>query len=167
MILAYCVINSSVFNALLLLLLLFDVFHLHTWKGLAEKENTNERKKQGGLCKDNPRWQTLSRTDLLLETESACSEVQGDESPHTWFLFFPSLTIRSLLLLFFSFCLLEKLFFSVVPISWLQSLPLVLRRGVYLVNGGLNTFPNIVYECLLVIILYFYNSVRMNSENHF
>lgn len=75
-------INSSVFNVLLLLLLLLDVFQLRTWKDLAEKENTKERKKQGGLCKDNPRWQTLSRTDLLLETESACSEVQGDESPY-------------------------------------------------------------------------------------
>ena len=160
-------INSSVFNVLLLLLLLLDVFQLRTWKDLAEKENTKERKKQGGLCKDNPRWQTLSRTDLLLETESACSEVQGDESPHTWLLFFPSLTIRFLLLLFFSFCLLEKLFFSIVPISWLQSLPLVLRRGVYLINGGLNTFSNIVCECLIVIILCFYNSVRMNRENHF
>lgn len=165
-ILAYCVINSSVFNALLLLLLLLDIFHLRTWKDIStEKEGYGERK-QSGFCKDNPSWQTLSRTDLLLETEPPSSQVEGDESPYTWFLFFPSLKIRSLFLLFFSFSLLVKLFFSIVSISWLQSLPLTLRKLVYLVNGGLNAYPAIVLECAIVIMLTIYNSVRKSRESN-
>ena len=66
--------------------------------------------------------------------------------------------VRKLFLVYFSLALLAKLFFAVLPRSWLKNAPLLLRMIIYWINGGMSRIHSVLFEYFLValIVLYIY-----------
>lgn len=165
LIIAYAMLNSSLFNVVLLPLLVVDVFKLQSAHDIHKK---NPYKRVVPCSKENTSDPQSKR--ILLVSSDSEDEIDIDKKAHSTpisFLFYPSIPVRRLFLVYFSLALLVKLLFAIVPHSLLQAAPLLLRKMIYWVNGGMSRIHSVVFEFFLIAltILYIYVTVRLSFHS--
>lgn len=157
LVIAYVMLNSSLFNVVLLSLLVVDVFKLQSVHDMLKKNPY----KRVAPCSKEITSDPQSKRILLVSTDESEDECDVDKKSHSLpisFALFPSMIVRKLFLVYFSLALLAKLFFAVLPRSWLENAPLLLRMIIYWINGGMSRIHSVLFEYFLValIVLYIY-----------
>ena len=157
LVIAYVMLNSSLFNVVLLSLLVVDVLKLQSVHDMLKKNPY----KRVAPCSKEITSDPQSKRILLVSTDESEDECDVDKKSHSLpisFAFFPSMIVRKLSLVYFSLALLAKLFFAVLPRSWLENAPLLLRMIIYWINGGMSRIHSVLFEYFLValIVLYIY-----------
>lgn len=158
-VLVYVTINFSLLNLVLILLIILDVLSLQNIQkyALSISSLPSRPRRRSVFCsrQDEEEQYRISRSDtrssgstLLTNAPNNEVHVSLNEDAHFsfWAALLPNITIRYAIYWWFVLFLLLKLIFINVGNRWWEQSPEWARILIYMINGGLNQYPNVLFE---------------------
>lgn len=165
-ILAYIAVNFSLLNLVLILLLIIDVLSLRNIQkyALSISSLPSRPRRRSVFCsrQDEEEQYRVSRSDtrssgstLLCNDPNREVHVSLNEDAHFsfWAALLPNVTVRYAIYWWFVLFLLLKLIFINVGDRWWKESPQWAHILIYMVNGGLNQYPNVLFEYAVLLFV--------------
>lgn len=165
-ILAYIAVNFSLLNLVLILLLIIDVLSLRNIQkyALSISSLPSRPRRRSVFCsrQDEEEQYRVSRSDtrssgstLLCNDPNREVHVSLNEDAHFsfWAALLPNVTVRYAIYWWFVLFLLLKLIFINVGDRWWEQSPQWAHILIYMVNGGLNQYPNVLFEYAVLLFV--------------
>ena len=165
LIFAYCIVNPSVLNIILLLLQVADILSIKTLPEFSqEKEKQVSCRRKQISYSVTPKRISDPTCKLLSCTTDNVSGIErtllyGDKNSYTWLRLYPAIWVRKAIFFFFAGVLLLRLFFAVLGHRDWEGLSLTLRQIIYAINGGESAFHTITLEYIVMVFITFVNMV--------
>ena len=175
-ILAYCLVNTSIINILIVFLVLLDALSLVTLRAFRQHTILHSSPTElslppspslpipsQGNAQSNA--QSNSQTHLLTTHREKASFTPTATSVSSELSLFPHMRLRTALFVAFIIVFLIHMLVAAVPREWLDGLPLWARHVVFLLHGGAGAYQHVFFEyCMLLLIACFnhvYTATRL------
>ena len=171
LIFAYCIINPSSLNIILLILQLIDILSIQTLPEFSKtKEKQVDCRRKQASYPITPKNNSDPTCKLLPVTTNTTSNTErmflhGDKNSYTWLRLYPVIWVRLAIFFFFAGTLLLRLFFSSFKHQDWKGLSPILCQVVYVLNGGESVFHTIIFEYVILIFITFVNMVGNRETN--